>query len=63
MIKYFLFVLMWGSPGAPMAIGPFDGLLACERAAAQIIAVSSEAKRTAHTVCLSTKAADFKFKK
>ena len=63
-IKYFLFVVFTGNM---QVIGPFDGLLACEKAAAQVAIAVHESdwrryKNKPGTACLSTKHADFKYK-
>jgi hypothetical protein len=63
-IKYFLAILVFQTQGAVFTgqVGPFDGLLACEKAASQARAVfSGPGVNTVRTFCASTKAADFKY--
>lgn len=60
-IQYFLFVVFAGH----MAVaGPFHGMIACEKAAAQVQVVTrrNTFKVEAQTVCLSQKHANFKYK-
>ena len=62
-ISYFLFIVFVGQMHI---VGPFHGLLACERAAAQAMIAAREAapqlSKSMSTACLSQKAANFKFK-
>ena len=62
-INYFLLVIF---AGQMHVVGPFHGLLSCERAAGQAMAVAREAaphlSRNPSTACLSQKTMDFKFK-
>lgn len=65
-IKYWLFVFF---AGQMQTVGPFDGLPACEKAASQVIVVSTEVRspvglpvQQAVTACLSQKHATFKYK-
>lgn len=61
-IKYWLFVIFMNNT---QVVGPFDGLIACEKAASQVVIASVEAQRGlrgANTACLSQKHHDFKYK-
>jgi hypothetical protein len=62
-IKYFLFIVFAGNM---QVVGPFDGLVACEKAAGQAKIAVIEARRSQSnrigTACLSTKHAEFKYK-
>lgn len=63
MIKYWLFVIFMGQM---QVAGPFDGLIACERAASQVVIASIETsgwtRHKATATCLSQKHHDFKYK-
>jgi len=54
-VHYWLFVVVFNST---QVIGPFHGLLACEKAASQLQVVA----RADRTVCLSQKHANFSYK-
>ena len=62
-ISYFLFIVFVGQMHV---VGPFHGLLACERAAGQVMIAAREAapnlSKNLSTACLSQKAANFTFK-
>lgn len=62
-IKYWLFVVFAGNL---QVVGPFDGVIACERAAAQVQIAVREGTGSrfvkAGTVCMSQKHAEFKYK-
>ena len=60
-ISYWLFIVFAGNM---QIAGPFHGLPACEKAAAQVRVVASEnvLKVGAGTVCLSQKHVNFKYK-
>ena len=61
-MKYFL--IMFIANMQPSQLGPFDGLLACEKASsiAYVVARGVHPKRTIGTACLSVKEANFTFK-
>lgn len=64
-MKYLLFLFYLTTGQAPVmhSTGPFDGLLACERAASQAQVAAHEAgMRRLGTVCVSQKAPDFRYK-
>lgn len=68
-VTYFLFVVF---AGQMQVVGPFHGLIACEKAASQVRVVSAEtntgirmrgtAPAAASAVCLSQKHMEFKYK-
>jgi hypothetical protein len=60
-IKYWLFIVLAGNM---QVVGPFDGLIACEKAASQVTIVARERARNLNvgTVCLSHKHHEFKYK-
>lgn len=60
-IKYWLFVVLMGQM---QVVGPFDGLIACEKAATQVVIAVREmgTRKTPGTACLSQKHAKFKYK-
>ena len=60
-MKYLLILMLGGT--APAQIGPFDNILACEKAASQSFVVARELGHLrVGTVCVSTKDPSFKFK-
>lgn len=64
-MKYLLLLFYLSTPGIPAmhSAGPFDGLLACEKAAGQAQAAAHEAgMRRLGTTCVSVKAPDFRYK-
>lgn len=54
MNAYILFVLI--GMRSPVVVGPFDSLLSCEKAAAQVSAVSENGFRSVRTTCLNLNA-------
>lgn len=62
-MKYFL-IIFWMSH-APVQFGPFDDLLACEKASSQVRVLSLETQRAsagAVSGCLAVKSYAFTFK-
>lgn len=60
-MKYLLLIFLHGY--SPTVVGPFDNLLACERAASQTQAAVHEAgMRRLGTTCVALKSPDFKYK-
>ena len=61
-MKYLLVIFM--SNMQPTQLGPFDGLLACEKASSMAYVVAREVhpKRAVGTLCVGVKEANFTFK-
>lgn len=60
-MKYWLILMLANQPATQL--GPFDDLLACEKAQSMIAVVRVEAKRPAAAMaCVSTKNYAFKYK-
>jgi len=57
-MKYFLIYALLGSGSAPSVtgfVGPFDGILACEKAATQILVLKRDEHSRLETVCVATR--------
>ena len=60
-MKYLLLLMLWNHD--PIQLGPFDDLLACEKAASMAYAAAREVGYTKiGTVCLGTKNYAFKLR-
>ncbi len=63
-MKYLLIVFLH-HPTPALVVGPFDNLLACERASSQVMTVRHSmgyGRSATGTVCVSLKSPDFKYK-
>jgi len=61
-MKYFLLLMLWNHD--PIQLGPFDDLLACEKAASMSYAAAREmGYKKVGTVCVNTKNYTYESKK